>query len=104
MFKSFFVAALMFILVFTGMQMANGGIHKMKGYADPNFQNAISLDDNGEHLKATFLGNDISSHDINEKKKKLEEMSAFNFFSSMGKKIAQAVSAASEKIIHIITD
>lgn len=103
MLKCFCGAAFMFITVLAGMQMANEGIHKMKGYDDPNFQNAIAIKDNGEHLKATFLGNDISSHDLNEKKKKLEEMNAFNFFSSMGRKISEGISTASEKLITLIT-
>lgn len=104
MLKSFCIASLMFISVLAGMEMANDGIHKMKGYDDPNFQNAIALNDNGEQVKATFLGNDISSHDIEEKKKKLEEISAFNFFSSMGKKISEGVSSASENLIKLITE
>lgn len=97
------IVALMFISVLAGMQLANDGIHKMKGYDDPNFQNAVALNDNGDYVKATFLGNDISSHDIDEKKKKLEEISAFNLFSSMGKKISEGVSTASEKLINLIT-
>nr|WP_263325669.1 YqxA family protein [Neobacillus sp. Marseille-Q6967] len=104
MLKCFFVAALMFISVLAGMQIANDGIHKMKGYDDPNFQNAIALSENGEQVKATFLGNDISSHDIEEKKKKLEEISAFNFFSSMGRKISEGVSGASKSLIDLITE
>lgn len=104
MIKCVGVAALMFISVLAGMQMANDGIHKMKGYDDPNFQNAIALNDNGEHLKATFLGNDISSHNIDEKKKKLEEISSYNLFSSMGKKISEGISSASEKLINLIIE
>ncbi|MDM5330952.1 YqxA family protein [Neobacillus sp. CF12] len=103
MLKFFCILALMFISVLAGMQLANDGIHKMKGYDDPNFQNAVAINDNGEQVKATFLGNEISSHDLNEKKKKLEEISAFNLFSSMGKKISQGVSNASEKLINLIT-
>jgi hypothetical protein len=104
MLKFFCIIAIMFISVLAGMQLANDGIHKMKGYDDPNFQNAVGINDNGEHVKATFLGNEISSHDIDEKKKKLEEISAFNLFSSMGKKISQGVSTASEKLISLITE
>lgn len=103
MLKFFCIVSLMFISVLAGMQLANDGIHKMKGYDDPNFQNAVALNDNGDHVKATFLGNDISSHDIDEKKKKLEEISAFNLFSSMGKKVSEGVSTASEKLINLIT-
>ncbi|MGG3469362.1 DUF3679 domain-containing protein [Neobacillus pocheonensis] len=101
MVKSFAIAALMFISVLAGMQLANDGIHKMKGYDDPSFQNAISIDET-DH--ATFLGNDISSHDIEAKKKKLEEISAFNFFSSMGKKLSDGLAGASGKLIKQITE
>jgi hypothetical protein len=104
MLKFFCILAIMFISVLAGMQLANDGIHKMKGYDDPNFQNAVAINDNGERVKATFLGNEISSHDIDEKKKKLEEISAFNLFSSMGKKISEGVSTASEKLINLITE
>ena len=95
---------MMFFIVLAGMQLANDGIHKMKGYEDLNFQNAIALDENEKQLRATFLGNEISSHDIDEKKRKLEEMSAFNFFSTMGKSISDGVANSLEKIINLITE
>ncbi|MFL6557962.1 MAG: YqxA family protein [Bacillus sp. (in: firmicutes)] len=104
MVKSLCLAALMLISVLIGIQLANDGIHKMKGYDDPNFQNAVSLNESDNELKATFLGNDISSHDLEAKKKKLEELSAYNFFSSMGKKLSKGVSGASEKIVDFIAE
>ncbi|WHY76189.1 DUF3679 domain-containing protein [Neobacillus sp. WH10] len=102
--KSICVVALMVISVLTGMQLANNGIHKIKGYDDPNFQNAVSIQESGNNISSSFLGNDISSHDIEAKKKKLEEIGAFNFFSSMGKKMSDGISGASEKLIKLITD
>jgi hypothetical protein len=104
MLKSIAIAALMFISVLTGMELANNGIHKMKGYDDPNFQNAVSINETGPELNATFLGDDITSHDLQAKKKKLEEMSAYNFFSSMGKKMSEGLTSASEKLIEMITE
>jgi len=104
MLKSMLLAAMMFIAVLTGMELANNGIHKMKGYSDPNFQNAVSIEESDSEINATFLGNDITSHDIEAKKKKLEEISAFNFFSSMGKKFANGLSSASENFIQSITE
>ncbi|MCM3765344.1 YqxA family protein [Neobacillus niacini] len=104
MLKSIVIAALMFIAVLTGMELANNGIHKMKGYDDPNFQNAVSINENGQQLNATFLGDEITSHDLEAKKKKLEEISAYNFFSSMGKKMSEGLTTASEKLIELITD
>ena len=99
MLKSFCIAALMFISVLAGMQMANDGIHKMKGYSDPNFQSAVSINEKD----ASFLGQDLSSHDLEGKKKKLEEISSYNFLSSMGKKMSDGISNASAKIIQSIT-
>jgi len=104
MLKSLCLAALMLISVLTGMQLANDGIHKMKGYEDANFETAVGFQDKGSNISASFLGNKISSHDIEAKRKKLEEISSFNFFSSMGKKMSEGISGASEKIIHSITD
>ena len=100
MLKSFCIAALMFISVLAGMQMANNGIHKMKGYEDQNLQNPVSLNEKN----ASLLGQDISSHDLEGKKKKLEEMSSFNFLSSMGKKMSDGISYASAKIIQSIAE
>jgi len=99
MLKSFCIAALMFISVLAGMQMANNGIHKMKGYEDQNLQNAVSFNEKD----ASILGQNISSHDLSAKKKKLEEISSYNFFSSMGKKMSDGITNTSEKIIQSIT-
>lgn len=104
MFKSFCLAALLLIAVLTGMQLANNGIQKMKGYDDPNLETAVSIHEKDHNVKASFLGNDISSHDIKAKKKKLEEISAFNLFSSMGRKMSEGISGASEKLIDLIAD
>jgi hypothetical protein len=102
MLKSFLLAALMFIAVLTGMELANNGIHKMKGYHDPNFQNTISINEDDREFNATAMGTDTSSHDIEAKKKQLEEINGFNFFSSMGKKLSGGLSSASEKLIQLI--
>jgi hypothetical protein len=104
MLKSLCLAALMLISVLVGMQLANDGIHKMKGYDDPNLQKAVSLNETDNNLQATFLGNDISSHDLEAKRKKLEEISAYNFFSQMGKKMSEGISGASEKLVQLITN
>jgi hypothetical protein len=104
MLKSFGLAAILLIAVLTGIQLANNGIQKMKGYDDPDLETVVSIQGKGNNLRASFLGKDISSHDIEAKKKKLEEISAFNFFSSMGRKMSDGISGASETIIHLITD
>jgi len=104
MLKSFIIASLMFICVLTGMEMANNGIHKMKGYDDVNDQNPVTIQKKDNQQHAAFLGNDLDSHDINTKKKKLEQMNQYTFFSSMGKKVSDGLSVASETLINLITD
>ncbi|KAA9026366.1 YqxA family protein [Niallia endozanthoxylica] len=104
MLKSMLIAALMFVSVLFGMEQANNGIQKMKGYSEDQFKGAFTLQESGEgQLEASILGNDVSSHDLEQKKKELEEMKAFNFFSSLGKNLANAVSHVTEKIIQLIT-
>ena len=104
MLKAIMIAAVMFISVLFGMQQANNGINEMKGYEDAQFEGAFSFQDNEEgELEASILGNDVSSHDLEKKKEKLEEIRAYNFFSSLGKKLAEMVSFTTEKIIDLIT-
>lgn len=103
MLKSIGIVALMFISVLAGMQMANNGIHKMKSYNDPNFQDAISIKEKDINGRASSLREVLTSHDFEAKQKKLEELSSFNIFSSMGKKMSDGISSASEILVHVIT-
>lgn len=103
MFKSILIAALMFVSVLFGMQQANEGIHRMKGFEDTSFDGALTLSENQNgDLEVSVLGNDISSHDLQKKKEKLEEMKAYNFFSSLGKKLAKGISSLSEKVVQML--
>lgn len=105
MLKSLFLASIMFICVLFGMQQANEGIHKMKGYDDPNLGNAFTLTEGEEgKLQASFLGKDVTSHDLEKKKQELEKMNSYNIFSSSGKKITEGISTATDKTIKFITD
>lgn len=105
MLKSFFLAAVMFLSVLFGMQLANDGIHGMKGYDDPDLGKAFTLSENeGGKLQASFLGTDVTSHDLEKKKEKLEKMKAYNFFSSTGKKLANGISTVTDGTIKFIVD
>lgn len=105
MLKATFLAAIMFVSVLFGMQQANEGIQRMKGYSDNDFKSALTLSESEEgELQASVLGNDVSSHDLQQKKQKLEEMKAYNFFSSLGKSISEVLSGITEKSIAFITE
>lgn len=100
--KAIMLVCAMFIAVLFGMQQANEGIHSMKGYDDQAFKGALTLKEEDEELQASILGNEVSSHDLEKKKEQLEEMKAYNFFSSLGKKLAEILSAAMEKSLDLI--
>lgn len=93
MFKSFLLASLLFIGVLIGMQKANEGITKMKGFEDQSFQAPISFQKDSNYMETSLLGKEVSSHDLEKKKEKLEEMKAFNFFSTIGKYLAATISS-----------
>jgi hypothetical protein len=104
LFKGFILASLMFLSVLFGMQQANIGIQKMKGYEDPKFKSALTLQENGDgELQASVLGVDVTSHDLEKKKQKLEEMKAYNLFSDLGKGISNGVSTGLNQIIELIS-
>ncbi|MDZ5470925.1 DUF3679 domain-containing protein (plasmid) [Bacillus sp. 31A1R] len=105
MLKSIFLSALMFGSVLFGMQLANDGIHRMKGFNDANFKGAFTVNENtGGELQVSLLGNDVDSHDLQSKKEKLEEMKAYNFFSTMGKSLAEGITNITDRAINFITD
>jgi hypothetical protein len=88
--KCFLLTTVLLIGVILGMQLANDGMKKMKGYDDPRFAGAfqISQSEKGE-MEASVLGKKVTS--LEEKQKQLEEMEAFNMMSSLGKKLAQGM-------------
>ncbi|MFO1443397.1 YqxA family protein [Bacillus sp. Bva_UNVM-123] len=105
MVKAFLFVSLMFVAVLFGMQQAHEGIQNMKGFDDAAFKSAFTLQEkeSGEYA-ASILGNEVSSHDIKEKQRQLEEMKAYNFFSSIGKKLSDGVTSMTEKSIDFMTE
>ncbi len=85
-----------------GMQKANTGLVNMRGYDDPHLDRAVSIvKENGE-VSASIMGEKVDSHDLEEKKKRLQELKAFNLFSDMGKKISDGTRDLFEKALQYI--
>ena len=98
--KAFMLVCLMFICVLTGMQLAGDGMADMRGYDDPDFASAIEVEEGSKGgVETTFLGNRISSHDLEAKKKQLEEMETYNLFSSLGRTLAEAVGSGAGRLL-----
>lgn len=94
------IMLVLFFGILLGMQYANQGMKKMKGYDDPALNSAFTVKESNQgEMEAAFLGQRVTSHDLEKKKQKLEEMKAFNFFSSIGKKLSETVSAIFNALI-----
>jgi len=100
----FFAAVvILFFGVLLGMQQANEGLLKMKGYHDPSFQAVVAVEKNEKGaVEATVLGNKMTAETVDEKAKKLEQWKMFNMFSELGKRLAEAVHLAAAKLLSLL--
>lgn len=101
--KSFALIVVLFFGVLLGMQQANEGLIKMKGYKDHSFTGAfdIEMKESGD-VEAAVLGEKLTSHDLKEKQEKLAEMKAFNFFSSLAGKLGTIITEFFQKMFQYI--
>jgi hypothetical protein len=92
MMRCFILAFTLFIGVLAGMQLANDGLKRMKGYNDPTFEEVahITSTKSGE-TEATLLGNTFT---IEEKGKQLEDIKSFNALSRLGHTVASGIQNA----------
>ncbi|RFU61348.1 YqxA family protein [Bacillus sp. V59.32b] len=95
---------ILFFGILVGMQHANQGMKNMKGYDDPAMSSAFTVKESNQgDMEAAILGQKVTSHDLEKKKEKLEEMKAFNFFSSIGKKLSEVISAGFQALVQKLT-
>ncbi|MBO0993999.1 DUF3679 domain-containing protein [Bacillus sp. SD088] len=100
-FKSIFLIIILLVGVLIGMNKANQGMNEMRGYTDSSFQTPVNIETTDEgSLNAAVLGNEISSFNLDEKKEKLEEAKSFNFFSEIGKLLADLISSIAQAVIN----
>ncbi|MGN1400735.1 MAG: DUF3679 domain-containing protein [Bacillus sp. (in: firmicutes)] len=97
--KSAIVALVFFVGVILGMQKANEGLVNMRGYEDPLLYDAVSIEEEDGEAKAKLMGEEIASHDLEEKRRQMEEIKAFNFLSNIGKKIGEGTRGVVDHIL-----
>ena len=100
--KCFVIVLIFFVGVMFGLQKANSGLVNMRGYQDPHLNSALSIEHEEGVVNANLLGTDMGSHDLAEKKKKLQELKAFNAFSNVGKKVTSGIQDAVTKVIELV--
>jgi Protein of unknown function (DUF3679) len=98
--KFFLAVMILFFGVLLGMEQANEGLQKMRGYDDSSLPSVfhISKGKNGE-VEASVLGNKVMAEDLQEKKEKIKNMKTFNLFSELGKQFAGAVRSLMEQVL-----
>jgi hypothetical protein len=98
--KFFLAVMILFFGVLLGMEQANEGLQKMRGYDDSSLPSVfhISKAKNGE-VEASVLGNKVMAEGLQEKKEKIENMKTFNLFSELGKQFAEAVRSLMEQVL-----
>ncbi|UQZ46735.1 YqxA family protein [Bacillus sp. PK3-037] len=103
--KCLLLVAMMFIGVLFGMQQANNGMLSMKGYHDPSLKGAFTLTDGENNEKeATVLGEIVTSKDLEEKQKELEQVETFNIFSKAGKTLSDTVTNTAQSMYEWVRD
>ncbi|GMB07568.1 uncharacterized protein DUF3679 [Thermolongibacillus altinsuensis] len=79
--------------VLLGMQQANEGMMKMKGYKDPDFQEVFHI----SKEETVLFGQSIE-----EKKEQLQRMETLNIFSEFGKKLAFFVHSVVQQMFSLL--
>lgn len=86
--------SILFVAVLAGMQLANDGLKRMKGYNDPTYEQVAHITGTGNgNVEATLLGNTFI---IEEKQKELERLKTFNVFSRLGDGVTAGVQKAAQ--------
>lgn len=102
MFRFIFkTAAVILVLLFgiiIGMQEAHTGMLRMAGYDDLRFKKVLEIGGTGE-MEATILGEEISSHHLEEKKRILEEMNLNHTLTDMMNSFNEFLSELMIKIL-----
>lgn len=88
---------LLFFGVLYGIQLSNEGIRDVKG-SDQSFNVPFSISD--DHTEADVLGETVTTHTLEKKQQALQEIGAFNVFSSIGEQLSNMVT----RLFRSITD
>jgi len=104
LFRFILLVGVLFIGVIIGMNKANEGMLNMKGYTDDSFQTPVIVQQNeGGQVETTFMGKELPPFNLDEKKEKLEEVKAYNFFSEVGKFLANIITSFTQKIFEFFS-
>lgn len=91
-----------FLIMLAGMQFANSGLKRMKGYNNPTYEQIANMTGtNYRDVETTILGKTFS---VEGKQKQLEELKSFNMFESMGRGLTSLVQHVTRSITYTIVE
>ncbi len=97
--KVLLVLSIFFIGILIGIQEANNGMKKMRGYDDPGLMSAFSIEEKGAGEYETTVLGQTNTNNLEEKKQKLEQIKTFNLFTDIAKKISRFFTDLFAKIV-----
>ncbi|SFA52975.1 Protein of unknown function [Anoxybacillus pushchinoensis] len=88
--QSLLITVIFLVGVLLGMQQANEGMRKMKGYNDPSLERVVHVSKD----ETIVLGQSLE-----QKKEKLQQIETFNVFSKVGQQLATFVHSLVEHML-----
>lgn len=79
--------SVLFFGIILGFIGANNGLQKIRGKDHEAFEKVITVTEEDGDYEATILGETVTSHNIEVKKKQLEQFQTYNLFTDIAKKI-----------------
>jgi len=101
-FQYLLIFSVFIMLALTGMQLAKNGISKVTSTNYYQIKDIISVGTVDGKREATVLGRDFTGKELKKREQELEKLSAFNYFSSIGKGITSFVTGVVGHVIKLI--
>ncbi|WP_170007729.1 DUF3679 domain-containing protein [Bacillus fonticola] len=103
--KVFVTICVLFLGVLIGYQQATTGLENMRGFDDPDISPPVDVVATSEgEYEASWFGNSISSHDLDSKQQKLEDMETYNFFSELGQIVASVTTVITDWLFSLLAN
>lgn len=104
--KCFFTTTVLFLGVLIGIQVASNSMVKMTGDNHFSTANLVKLDENTKDQSVSSEATEeltLTSHDLEGKQARLEQIETFNLFSQMGAKLSDGLNLVFSKLLSKIT-
>jgi hypothetical protein len=104
--KCFFTTTVLFLGVLIGIQVASNSMVKMTGESKYSTANIVKTEETVQG-QAVYTKveeeKELTSHDLEGKQAKLEQIETFNLFSQMGAKLSEGLNIVFSKMLTKIT-